>query len=74
MPNTGISNREPPQKEEEDRKRNERTPDTARDQAGHVIKESREERLEPDERQQSRAPGKGDGPDSRREHRSRSGG
>lgn len=74
MANTGISNRESPQKEEEDRKRKERTPDIARDQAGHVIKESREESLEPDERQQTRAPNKNEGPRSRREHRSRSGG
>lgn len=73
MPRTGMSNRQSPEQEEQDRKRLERPPDAARDRAGHVIRETREERLEEDLSGPTQAPVE-ESPRSRRERRSRSGG
>ncbi len=56
MPNTGISNREPPEQEEQEREQFGRHPDTARDRAGHVTTEEPAERLEREEEEHVQAP------------------
>ncbi|HEY8537162.1 MAG TPA: hypothetical protein VIL25_11950 [Vicinamibacterales bacterium] len=56
MRHTGISNRESPDEEREERNRLRRHPDTARDRAGHVVTEEPAERLEREEEEHIQAP------------------
>lgn len=71
---TGISNRETPEQEQQEREVLKRPDDVGRDQAGHLVSESPAERTEADDDASRPRPGARDG-DARREVRqSRAGG
>jgi hypothetical protein len=71
---TGISNRQPPEQEAEERRVLQRPDDVGRDQAGHLVQESAAERSEADDDASRPRPDARPGDARRNTRQSRSGG